>query len=367
MKKNAFTLIELLGVLLLLAIIALITFPIIDKTLTSAKEEAYNRQKDNIIEAARMYVTENGNYNTIQKQLSFQTLIDAGFLKDGDILDPRDSNKKMPGCIVYNWSNSSNQYIYEYNEECILTEPSIPESVSFAKDSWETIAAIVKAGKAEETYNVGDEKEVTLTGDWAGTYTVRIANNSTPSECSTEGFSQTACGFVVEFVDIITTHNMNSTSTNSGGWPASEMYSFVNTDIYNTLPSDLQNVIIDTHSVSGHGSGDSANFTSTDKLYLLSPEEVWSGVEDPDDENYAKYNSAITKSRQLDYYKNQGINPYDNFSGAVKTYQGSSKSWWLRAARSNNSLNFYTVYTSGDWINGNANNSYGVAPAFRIG
>ena len=122
MKKNAFTLIELLGVLLLLAVIALITFPIIDKTLTSAKEEAYDRQKDNIIEAARLYVTENGDYDTNQKQLSFQTLIDSGFLKDGDILDPRDSSKTMPGCIIYNWSNSDNQYIYEYSEECKVEE-----------------------------------------------------------------------------------------------------------------------------------------------------------------------------------------------------------------------------------------------------
>ena len=112
MKKNAFTLIELLGVLLLLAVIALITFPIIDNTLTNSRNEAYERQKDNIIEAARMYVTENGNYNTSQKQLSFQTLIDAGFLKDGEILDPRDSSKTMPGCILYNWSDSKNQYIY---------------------------------------------------------------------------------------------------------------------------------------------------------------------------------------------------------------------------------------------------------------
>ena len=120
MKKNAFTLIELLGVLLLLAVIALITFPIIDNTLTNSRNEAYERQKDNIIEAARMYVTENGNYNANKKQLSFQTLIDAGFLKDGDILDPRDSSKKMTGCILYNWNNSKNQYIYEYSEECIL-------------------------------------------------------------------------------------------------------------------------------------------------------------------------------------------------------------------------------------------------------
>ena len=37
---------------------------------------------------------------------------------------------------------------------------------------------------------------------------------STPDECKTEGFSQTACGFVVEFTDVITKHTMNSTSTN---------------------------------------------------------------------------------------------------------------------------------------------------------
>ena len=113
--NKAFTLIELLGVLILLAVIALITFPIIDKVLSNAKNEAYERQKDSIIEAARMYVTINGVYSTSTKQLSFQTLIDSGYLKEGEILDPRDSSKEMPGCIVYNWNESKNQYIFEYS------------------------------------------------------------------------------------------------------------------------------------------------------------------------------------------------------------------------------------------------------------
>ena len=117
--KKAFTLIELLGVLILLAVIALITFPIIDKTLSNAKNEAYERQKENIIEAARLYVTENGNYSTEKEKLYFQTMMDAGFLKDGDILDPRDSSKEMPGCVIYNWNNSKNQYIFEYDESCV--------------------------------------------------------------------------------------------------------------------------------------------------------------------------------------------------------------------------------------------------------
>ncbi len=124
MKKNAFTLIELLGVLILLAVIALITFPIIDKVLSNAKNEAYERQKENIIEAARMYVTTNGNYSTSQKQLNFQTLIDAGFLKEGEILDPRDSSKEMPGCVIYNWSESKNQYMFEYSEDCTIGTPA---------------------------------------------------------------------------------------------------------------------------------------------------------------------------------------------------------------------------------------------------
>ena len=156
MKKNAFTLIELLGVLLLLAIIALITFPIIDKTLTSAKEEAYNRQKDNIIEAARLYVTENGNYDTNQKQLSFQTLIDAGFLKSGDILDPRDSNKKMPGCILYNWSNSKNQYIYEYSEECSLSTYAVGDLLKVQVSDSETQNIYVLESNGDEIVGILD-------------------------------------------------------------------------------------------------------------------------------------------------------------------------------------------------------------------
>ena len=121
--KKAFTLIELLGVLILLAVIALITFPIIDKTLSNAKNEAYERQKDSILEAARLYVTENGNYSTEKEKLYFQTMMDAGFLKDGDILDPRDSSKEMPGCVIYNWDNSKNQYMFELDESCTPLTP----------------------------------------------------------------------------------------------------------------------------------------------------------------------------------------------------------------------------------------------------
>ena len=254
--------------------------------------------------------------------------------------------------------------------------PVVPDepinTVSFAEDSWDTIAKAVKAGKTEN-YKVGDTKEVDL-GTY-GKHNVRIANMSTPSECNQNGFSQSACGFVVEFTDIITTHNMNpsgeynGTTYNSGwnkdGWPKSQMKTFIDNDIYNSLPQDLKNVIITTETVSGHGSEDTNNFTSSDKLYLLSTAEIWT----QGTSNTIDYDAARDKTRQLDYYKSNGVTT-SSYADAIKNNSsGTATSWWLRSANSNTNTGFYAVAINGNWsgsITTVARNTYGVSPAFRL-
>ncbi len=232
--------------------------------------------------------------------------------------------------------------------------------VSFSTDSWETIVTAVKEGNISR-YNVGDTKTIDM--ETYGTHTLRIANTSTPSECSTSGFSQSACGFVLEFADIITTHKMNNSITSKGGWPASRMYTFVNTDIYNALPSELRNVIIDTATVSGHGStSGETNFTSTDKLYLLSTAEVWA----QGSSSTISTDSARNNTRQLDYYNNLGTST-SNYSGAIKKKEASAAIWWLRSAGSGDNNYFYAVNDRGDWSRTDANATRGVSPAFRIG
>ena len=225
---------------------------------------------------------------------------------------------------------------------------------SFVEDDWSTIGAAVKSGAYNGIYTVGDTKEVDLGS--LGKHTLRIANTSTPAECSQEGFSQTACGFVLEFTDAIATHNMNRTSTNIGGWPATKMKTYLNSDIYNALPSDLQGAIIDTKAVSGHGTSDSSNFTSIDRLYLLDPKEVYG------DGGGTAYNAT----RQLDYYLTQGVTT-SNYSGAIKQLNGANYGWWFRSAYSNNSNSFDYVYYNGHWYGHDATNANGVSPAFRIG
>ena len=215
---------------------------------------------------------------------------------------------------------------------------------SFTDDSWDTIASAVKSGTYP--YQVEDTKTVDMGS--LGTHTVRVANTSA---CTNGETSETACGFVVEFADIISEQAMNSTDTNVGGWPASAMRTYVNTTIYNALPSDLQNVIATTTVVSGHES------TSSDKLYLLSTKEVWNGG--------TGYDTAEAETRQLDYYKNNGVTK-SNYSGAIKQYNGTNTIWWLRSAYSSATNFFFLVADSGGWSFSIANGTSGVAPAFRI-
>ena len=237
-----------------------------------------------------------------------------------------------------------------------IEEYEKPTSISFKEDSWETIQALVQIGEISN-YNVGDTKEINL--DNYGTHTIRIANKSTSSECSTEDFSQTACGFVLEFADIITTHAMNDTNTNIGGWPASSMYSFVNNDIYNSLPPDLKNIIIDTTVVSSHGKKDTENFISSDKLYLLSTKEIYT--------NWSNSNeSAKDLTRTLDYYTNLGVTT-SKYSGAIKKNGTNATYWWTRSAVVNMTYIFYRMSNTGSYSNSNAVGVYGVSPAFRIG
>ena len=230
---------------------------------------------------------------------------------------------------------------------------------SFADASWDEIAATVKVNPA--AYEVGSTKKVEIGGT---NYTVRVANNTTPAKCNDSNFSQTACGFVVEFVDIVETRQMNSTGTNVGGWKDSAIRTYANGTFFDNLPSDLQKVIKATKVVSGHGNtAGETNFTSTDKIYLLSAHEVW---EDGAKNQTSSAVTAYDNTRQLDYYKNIGVTTI-NYSSIIKKYTGSVSNWWLRAARSDTVSSFLVVTNTGDWNVNNADSSYGFAPAFRIG
>ena len=236
----------------------------------------------------------------------------------------------------------------------------IPEPVSFTSDSWKTIQKAVQTGNTSK-YNVGDTKEVDLGS--LGKHTVRIANMS---ECTNGETSETACGFVVEFVDMIaTSKNSYRDGANRGGWRNSGIRDSLNRKWLKSFPTDLQQVIATTKVISGHGpTAGETNFETQDKLYLLSSEEIYS---DFSSSLYAEDDTSVGASKQLDYYKNQGVTT-SNYAGAIKQYNGTANYWMLRTAEAKYDVMFLFVDASGGFrLYGLVSEfDFGVSPAFRI-
>ena len=361
MNKKGFTLVELLAVIAILALLVIIALPNVLKMFNQAKKDTFLTEAKTIYkEISKKYISETmrGNKISIISNTNNKLDLESNDLKykvklnnDGSIKKFEVSNGNY--CISGKFNNLSDLTTDKITEgKCEETPPK-----NFSTDDWETIIDAIREGDGSE-YAVGSTKEVNL-GTY-GTHTLRVANTSTPSECSGIGFSQSACGFVLEFADIITDHKMNDTNTNVGGWPATSMRTFVNNDIYNAIPSELRSAIIDTTVVSGHGSTiGETNFTSTDKLYLLAPKEIYTDFNDTDD-------TAKDLTRTLDYYTSIGVTTR-NHSGAKKKNGTNADWWWLRAARSNASNNFYYVSSIGSYTNNIADDTNGVSLAFRIG
>ncbi len=218
--------------------------------------------------------------------------------------------------------------------------------IPFSDDTWSTIANNVKNGNTEQ-YNLGDTRIINM-GDY-GTHVLRVANKSTPSECNTTGFSQTACGFVIEFADIIIKKEMEGDTVFADSWPKSQVYDILNNDIYNNVfPTDLQNIIIDTATVSTNCNNNSTTSTTNDKLYLLSISEVSASFSSDD--------SIKSMTRQLDYYKN---------NSTIKKSGTEASSWWTRTGSCGDFMGF--DIEGGTVFSSFGNISVGVSSAFRIG
>ena len=130
LQNNAFTLTELLGIIIILAVITLIAFPIINKIIRDSKLDAYNAQVKIIIQAAKTWTLDNSNRlpevnSGKESNVSVLELISTGYLKDtkdNKIINPMDETKTMDGCVVINYSESYNQYVYDYNDDCVAKE-----------------------------------------------------------------------------------------------------------------------------------------------------------------------------------------------------------------------------------------------------
>jgi len=119
-NKKGFTLAELLGVLAILAIISLITVPLVNKYIANSRQKAYNAELTTLERAAQQWFTKNsasvvwdeyGNY-----ALNLDDLKQSEFLSDEAIYNPLKPDEEIIGCIMIN--NDNGNYSYSYSATC---------------------------------------------------------------------------------------------------------------------------------------------------------------------------------------------------------------------------------------------------------
>ena len=118
--KKGFTLAELLAVIVILGLIAVITIPVVTKTLSSYKIRLCNEQIGNIEEAARVWGSDNlltlPDSETDPLTIHLEDLQNGGYIAK-DIKDPVDSSKTI-GNIPITITKVGKKYKYEVEYHC---------------------------------------------------------------------------------------------------------------------------------------------------------------------------------------------------------------------------------------------------------
>ena len=138
MKKNGFTLVELLSIVVILGIIVVVALPQISGSIGSKKEKQYNKIVKIVENAGKVYLTENGTIDSV----SIDKLIKNDYLTSG--LKNPINNTPLTGCVKKITSDGVTKYKYE-EEDCpinikeyiekLYNDESLRESNGLKKDN----------------------------------------------------------------------------------------------------------------------------------------------------------------------------------------------------------------------------------------
>lgn len=159
--------------------------------------------------------------------------------------------------------------------------------------------------------------------------------------------------FCVDLPNIL--RGMNETSTNEGGWEASEMREFVNGELFDALPDELKSIIKPVYKISDGGSSNKSLITTADSCWLASYDEI------------GLTSGSNNLSGQGELYDSIFSNSKDSRKKYI-TDDTSTGGWWLRSSyySLNSDSMFWRVTNSGGSYSDIAFNPFYVAFGFCI-
>src|SRR5574344_878420 len=119
-NKRGFTLVELLGVIVILAVCSSDLIPTVTGIIKKNKEKAYNATVATIIDASKKWSSDNSSMvsDTGDSYVRLATLTE-GYIDQDELINPI-TNNTMDGCVKISHSDTYNQYEYSYEtkDEC---------------------------------------------------------------------------------------------------------------------------------------------------------------------------------------------------------------------------------------------------------
>ncbi len=123
MNKKGFTLVELLGVIVILGIIGMIAAPIVSNVINKSMDDTSNAQIETIKRAAKAWANANvyqlpdcGSTNCAEtKTVTVAELKAGGYLDDKDITNPKDDSSYENAKVII--QKQSGKYTYTFKEK----------------------------------------------------------------------------------------------------------------------------------------------------------------------------------------------------------------------------------------------------------
>lgn len=209
----------------------------------------------------------------------------------------------------------------------------------FANNTWEQIVEACHNNAVPDTWKVADHKPMTINGV---DYQIDIIGKNHDTYAS-GGKAPLTFQLHDCYGEL---KNMNSSSTNNGGWTSCAMRQTHLPAILSKMPAEVQNGIREVNKLTSAGNQSATINTTADKLFLLSEIEVFGSV------SYSKSGEGT----QYDYYKAG--------NSKVKNYKGDANFWGERSPYGSGFMSFCRVYRHGGASYTDASNAYGVAFGF---
>ena len=239
--KKGFTLVELIGVIIILALIMLLAVPPILNSIRSTRNELSDASKKIIYTAANLYVSENLNDFPKNEGNTFCVSIDTLSKKEylPTIVYDSATGDEIPKDSLVEIKVENNNYTYNMNNGCVeyVYDPYSLINILLKQYNESNKTGLVKDSANENLYYyTGTNEEVANNFLWYGGHQWRVLDFDTSEKTLT----------------LITQQPLTAIQLASAVWTTQSAYessyinAWLNDYFYNSLDSSIQNNILDS-------------------------------------------------------------------------------------------------------------------------